>query len=190
MAFDNTEVEIKLALTEEEYFRLTNLLAKITSNQKESKQIDEYFTPANRNFLDPKFPCEWLSLRQRGEKIILNYKHWWPEGQETFTHCDEIEVKVVDYSQTKKALETLGIKSLVTVVKVRLTYNYQNEFEIFLDSVNDLGWFIEIEALKNFGSIQTTRQKLFELAEQLGCDISQPDKRGYPYLLLKKKGLI
>ena len=63
-------------------------------------------------------------------------------------------------------------------------------FEISLDSVKELGHFIEIEAMKDFGGVEATREKLFEFAKNLGVDTSNLDLRGYPYQLMKKKGLI
>jgi len=59
-----------------------------------------------------------------------------------------------------------------------------------LDSVKELGNFIEIETIKDFGTVENVRERIFEFAKFLGVDISEPDKRGYPYLLLKKKGLV
>ena len=66
---------------------------------------------------------------------------------------------------------------------------FQDEFEIGLDTVKDLGFFIEIESIKDFGSVEKTRKKIFEFAELLGIDHSR-ELRGYPFLLMKKKGLI
>jgi len=59
--------------------------------------------------------------------------------------------------------------------------------EISLDIVKKLGYFIEIEAIKEFGSIEKTREKLFEFAKDLEIDLSKIEKRGYPLLLIKKK---
>ena len=66
---------------------------------------------------------------------------------------------------------------------------YNDEFEIALDDIKDLGHFIEIEAIRESGSVEETRKRLFEFAEQLDIDISKTQKRGYPYLLMKKMGL-
>ena len=68
--------------------------------------------------------------------------------------------------------------------------NHKDEFEIALDKVKDLGLFIEIEAIKDFGSVEKTRRELFEFAKSLGINVKNVDKRGYPYLLMRKRGLI
>jgi adenylate cyclase class 2 len=190
MVNNNIEIEIKIPLDEDIFFKVKEKLQKIAKFVKKSKQIDEYFTPAHRDFVEPKFPFEWLSIRKRGNKIILNYKHYYPENVEVTTHCDEFETEIKDPEQLEKIFSVLDFKKLVTVEKERETYICNDEFEIVLDKVKDLGFFIEIEAIKDFGSIENTREKLFEFAKNLGIDVSKTDKRGYPYLLMKKKGLI
>ena len=84
----------------------------------------------------------------------------------------------------------MNLKKLVVVEKQRQVYTYNSEFEIGLDSVEGLGKFIEIETTKDFGSVEKAREKLFEFAKFLGIDISKPDNRGYPSLMMKKKGLM
>jgi len=191
MANEHIEIEIKISLDENSFFKVKEKLKKIARFEKISKQIDEYFTPAHRNFVDPEIPLEWLSIRKRGDKNILNYKHWYLLGKSQIaTHCDEFETEVKDSGQLKKIFSVLDFKKLITVEKEREIYVYRDEFEVALDKVKELGLFIEIEAIKDIGSIEETRKKLFEFAENIGIDISKTDKRGYPYLLMKKKGLI
>lgn len=190
MAHNNTEIEIKLKISQDEYLNTKNLLEKIAVFKKISKQSDQYFTPENKNFIEPQFPFEWLSLRSRGDKTIINYKHWHPENSKNVTHCDEFETEIDSLENIKKIFEVLNIKNLVTVQKERLVFEYQDEFEIGLDQVNDLGFFIEIETIKDFGSVDIAREKLFNFAQMLNLDISNPDMRGYPYLLLEKNNLI
>lgn len=190
MAHNDTEIEIKILLDKDEFFKIKEKLEKIARFVKRTRQSDEYFTPSHRNFVEPRFPFEWFSIRKRGEKVILSYKHWYPENTETTTHCDEFETEIRDAEQLKKIFSALGFKELVTVEKDRETYTYNDELEISLDIVKELGYFIEIEATKDFGSVEAAREKLFEFAKNLGTDISKEEKRGYPYMLMKKKGLI
>lgn len=190
MANDDIEIEIKFPLSEDTFARVKEKLQNIAKSVKSIKQVDKYFTPLHRNFVKPKFPFEWLSIRRRGNKVILNYKHFYPENAEETTHCDEFETEVEKPEQLEKIFSSLDLEKLVTVEKEREKYIYNNEFEIALDKVKELGNFIEIEAIKNFGDIEATRKRLFEFAKKLEIDISKIDKRGYPFLLMKKKGLI
>ena len=189
MPVDDKEIEIKISLNEKEFLRARDETAKLAKFAGSSEQSDEYFTPSHRNFVEPRYPFEWLSIRKRAGKSILNYKHFYPENAEIATHCDEFEAEISDAEKLKKMLSSLNFRSLVTVEKEREVY-LSDDFEIAFDKVRDLGWFIEIEAVKNLGSVEETREKLFEFAKKLGINVSEADKRGYPYALMKMKRLI
>jgi len=190
MAHNNIEVEIKLKLTETQFVAVKDRLCKIATAKKDSSQADEYFTPAHRNFLDYDYPYEWLRIGQRGGKTILNYKHFHPENTMPFTHCEEFETEVTSPERLQKIFSSLDIKPLVTVDKKRESFAYKDEFEVALDTVKELGHFMEIEAMKDFGSIEETRKRLQSFAESLGVDPKTSVERGYPYLLMEKKGLL
>lgn len=190
MASKGIEIEIRFQLEKEKFLEIKEKLEKIAKFEKKSHQIDEYFTPPHKNFAEPKFPFEWLSIRKRGEKSILNYKHWYPENVKLTTHCDEFEVEIKSSEQMEKIFSALGFKKLVVNEKERESYIYNDEFEIVLDNVKELGFFIEIETIKDFGSVEIAREKLFEFAQTLGIDTSNPDERGYAFLLMKKSGII
>lgn len=190
MVKDDVEIEIKIPLSKSAFLKTKIKLKKIAKFSKRSHQIDEYFTPVHRNFVAPRYPFEWLSIRRRGDKVVLNYKHFYPENTKIFTHCDEFETEIAREDKLQKIFSALNFKILVTVDKIRETYISNDSFEIALDKVRGLGDFIEIEAKKNFGSIGVTREKLFEFAKNLGIDITKTDLRGYPFLLMEKRGLI
>ncbi|VVB80769.1 CYTH domain protein [uncultured archaeon] len=190
MANNNKEIEIKIPVDNKTFSRVKERLSTLAKFEKKSNQTDSYFTPCHRNFVEPKFPFEWLSIRSRGGKNIICYKHYYPENAETNTHCDEFETEIVSKDQIEKIFSVLNFKKMVTVEKERETYLFKDEFEIELDDVKELGCFIEIEAVKDFGSVEETRDKLFQFAKKLNVDASKADKRGYPYLMMKKKGLI
>lgn len=190
MSHNDTEIEIKIKLDKESFSKVREKVENTAKFVKRVQQTDEYFTPAHRNFVELKFPFEWLSIRKRGDKAILNYKHWLPENAEVHTYCDEFETEIKNPDSLRKIFESLDIKSLVIVDKEREVFTYEDEFEIALDVVKDLGYFIEIEIMKNFGSVEKAREKLFGFAKILGVDTSNPDLRGYPFVLMEKKGLL
>jgi predicted adenylyl cyclase CyaB len=187
---NDTEIEIKIPIDESKFKELKQRMEKMAKFVKSSQQSDDYFIPCHRNFLEPEFPFEWLSIRRRGDKAILNYKHFYPENAEIQTHCDEFETEIKNPDKMGKIFSALNLTKAVTVDKTRDIYMYNDEFEIALDSVKDLGHFIEIETMKDFGSVEAARNAIFAFAKSLGLDISKTDERGYPYLLLKKKGFI
>jgi predicted adenylyl cyclase CyaB len=190
MAENDQEIELKFKLDKEEFLRIKKNTSKIAKFVKSVGQKDEYISPPHRDFLKPRYPFEWLSIRERGNKTILNYKHFYPEEVEVHTHCDELEFESENAEQLRQLFSALNFKTSVVIEKQREVFNYNDEFEIALDTVKELGCFIEIEALKHQETVEKTREKLFEFAKTLGIDIENSDKRGYPYILMKLKGLI
>jgi adenylate cyclase class 2 len=190
MAHGNTEVEIKIPVDEETFARTREMLVKIAKPMGTSKHSDTYFTPSHRNFVGLRFPSEWMSIRTRDDKAFLTYKHWHPHNSENQTHCDEYETVLSNPEQLERIFSVLNFRKLVTVEKTRELFVYNNELEIALDVVKDLGRFIEIEALKDFGGVEETRKRLIDFSARIGIPNPKMDKRGYPYELMKKKGLI
>jgi len=190
MAYDDREIELRFQLTEEQFNQLKDKVHKTAKFIRLSGQRDVYFTPAHKNFVKPKYPYEWLSIRERDELAVLNYKHFYPEEADIKTHCDEYNVEISDSVRFNKIFKSLDFKILVVVEKRRWIYEADGKYEISFDNIKDLGFFVEIEALVDFGGVEKTRKGLFDFTQGLGIDISRLEKRGYPYMLMKKKGLI
>lgn len=119
MAHGDTEIEIKIQLKEDVFFRAREKAKRIARFVKASQQADTYYTSSHRNFLEPEFPFEWLSIRKRAGKNILNYKHFHPENARSHTHCDEFEVEADSVEKLEMILSVLGARKLVTVEKER-----------------------------------------------------------------------
>lgn len=190
MASNDIEIEIRIPLEGKTFEKIKQKLLKIAKFAKSTQQVDDYFSPCHRNFVAPTFPFEWLRVRKAGNETVLNYKHFYPENAEKKTHCDEFETVIKNTDSLEKIFSALDLKKLVTVEKQRETYNYNNEFEVALDTVKELGHFIEIEAMNGVGGINATIEKLSEFAKELGIDVSKANDGGYAFLLMKKKGLI
>ena len=169
MALNNQEIEIKLPITKLQYKKINNTLSRIGKLIKFSQQEDIYFTPKLDSFLNVKFPYKWLSLRKRDSKAILNFKHWYPENTKYTTHCDEYETQIRDSNQLERILKALNFKKIVTVEKKRRVYNYQKKFEISLDIVKDLGYFVEVETIKDLGSVENAYKHILAFCKKLTC---------------------
>jgi len=190
MANNNIEIEIKVPVDKSLFLEVKSKLGKIARFEKDVKQKDDYFTPVHRSFTAPEFPYEWLSIRKRDGKCIVNYKHFYPENVEVTAYCDEFETEIGNAGGVEKMFSALNFKKLVSVEKEREVFVFKDMFEIALDNVKGLGYFIEIEAVKDLGSVENARKEIAEFAKTLGVEGSKADKRGYPFLLMEKKGLI
>lgn len=188
MATENIEVEIKFEVDKESFLRIKNKMKIIGKFIKKSYQSDEYLTPAHKNFLDFEHPYEWLRVGKRGGKTILNYKHWYPENVEIADYCDEFETEITNPEQLQKIFNVLNFKRVVTVEKKREVYEY-GMFEVSMDEVTDLGYFVEVEALKILETPEKTREKLLEFAKTFGVANFRVHG-GYPMALMRKNRLI
>lgn len=184
---NNIETEIRVKLTEKEYQELELFFINRSQFLNETKQVDTYFQPTYRNFVNKEkifnkeVITEWLRIGQRGNKNILNYKNWYDN------YCDEYEVEIDDVESLSKIFKILGIEEIAIVDKVRKTYFYLNKYEIALDYVKDLGYFIEIEVKKYTRDAMTEYDQLLKIAKDLSLNLNAIDKRGYPYYIIEKK---
>lgn len=189
MAKNNTEIEIKTPVSRADFLRIRTYLEKEARFVKSSHQIDTYYSPLGKLFLKPKYPYEWLSIRERGGKVAINYKYWHPEGKRVVTHCDEFETEVSDKAQTEKIFKALKLEKLVAVEKDRSVY-VKTGLEIALDQVKDLGYFVEIESLDNRGGVEKTMQKILKFAKsKLKITKLIDVQGGYAAELMRRKGM-
>lgn len=185
---ENIEIEIKIKIDEATYNRCKSFLEKNATFINASGEVDQYFNLSHRDFVATEYPSEWLRLREKNEKITLNYKHWYPENSPNATHCDELESSIWNADSFIKIFAAIGVVPLVKVAKNREKYIFKDEFEVSLDFVEELGYFIEIEYVGKSTSIEEANIQLREIAQALNVDLSQKDNRGYPYWMLERKG--
>ncbi len=186
----NIEIEIKIAIDKQIYSTCKEFLCKHAQFIKEDREVDQYFNSSRRNFVALEYPYEWVRVRTKNTRVTLNYKHWHPKNSSISTHCDEFETDVSDQEALVKILKALGVKLLVIVDKHREKYIYGNQFEVSLDYVRELGFFVEIEYVGKDISILEAQGRINEFAKELNLDLSRRDNRGYPYLMLDKMGFL
>lgn len=175
------ETEIKIKLQESEYKNLEKFLDKNAKFINETNQEDTYFQPKYRKFLknSEEEIDEWLRIGIRGNKKILNYKKWYQNK-----YCDEYEVNIDDEENLNRIFNVLDLESIAVVNKTRRKYMYKEKYEVSLDYVVDLGYFVEFE-VKNYDDTTLSEyDKLIQLITSLNLDLANIDKRGYPYHLI------
>lgn len=178
------ETEIKIKLSEIEFNKIKEIMDNEATFLNESNQLDTYYQPVHRRFLKDNEDNveEWLRIGLRGNKKILNYKKWYDN-----MYCDEYEVEIDDELNLDRIFKIIGLEEIVKVNKKRLTYFYLNKYEVALDYVEELGYFIEIEVKKYSLSALEEYDELLKVAKRLGLNLDNIDKRGYPYHLIYNK---
>ena len=179
------DVEIEITVNIENNKPLIGFLEKNAEFKLKKHQVDEYFSPAHRNFIEVRPVKEWLRLRDENGKYTINYKNWHYDKNGKSYHCDEYETKVEDLNQIKKILAVLNFKSLVKVDKIRKTWIYK-DYEVDMDSVKKLGDFVEIEYIGKDENIDPKKitEEMIDFLKNLGCGKIKRDYIGYPFRLL------
>lgn len=178
---NDIETEIKIKILKEEFQKIEIFMKNNAQFLKNSNQMDTYYQPTHRKFLNDgeEMINEWLRIGIRGNKKILNYKNWYNN-----MYCDEYEVEIDNEENLDKIFKILGLEKIAVVHKVRSTYFYLNKYEIALDYVKNLGYFIEIEVKNYDEELVKEYDKLLKLAKDLNLNLNHIDKRGYPYHLI------
>jgi len=184
---NSIEIELKFPLLNKE--TVIEKLNSLGVMEKQESQKDTYYLPPNKNFLDANPISEWLRLRESSSKFTITYKKWHNTQGKNAVSCDEFETKIDDLSALKNILANLDFKAIIVVDKLRRSWQH-NQTEISIDEVKDLGDFIELEAKGDFSSVTEAERHMKNILKQLGAEIQEQDYEGYPYRLLKKKGLV
>lgn len=180
---ENIEIEIQVKIEKEK--PLLEFLQKNGAFQSEKHQIDQYFSPAHRDFLSVRPVKEWLRLRDASGRYSINYKNWHYDDTGKSHYCDEYESDIADIEKFRKILDALNFRPVVVVDKVRKIWTYK-DWEIGIDSVKNLGEFVEIE-YKGKGKKPNPEKITSEMTsflKELGCGKIERNYVGYPFQIL------
>ena len=179
----NVEIEIQAVI--ESPKEVERKLRKVGKFIKTRKQVDKYFVPPQRNFFTKEPPIEYLRVRCEKDKNHLNYSflHFGKNGW--LRKTDEYETLIGNPETVEEIFKKIGLIPKITVIKTRKYFNCGN-FEVVLDQVKGLGNFIEVEAKKNFGSVDKTRKACLTFLNNLNIKYRVKPQMGYPRMLYRK----
>ena len=186
------EVELKFAVSERAALerRLVELGGQLAEPQE---QVDRYFAHPCRDFAQTD---EALRLRRVGDSVAITWKG--PRIDAATKTRREIELNLVPLSATLHAaptlsswtelLEALGFRRVLEVAKrrqpVRLVWQGA-EVNVALDTVAELGEFLELEIMAEQGEVPAARACLESLAQELG--LGATERRSYLELILQSQ---
>ena len=179
---ENVEIEIQVKVENSQ--PLLEFLDKNAQFKEENRQIDEYYSPAHRDFAAARPNKEWFRLRDSSGKYSLNYKNFYYDSEGKSTYCDEYELVLGDANQMRKILSSLNFKNIIIADKVRKSWDYK-DWEISMDSVKGLGDFVEIEYKgKDDADPKQIAAEMIKFLKDIGCGKIQRNYVGYPFQLL------
>ena len=179
-----SDKEIEIQVRVSDIKKLKKFLDEKAKFIGEKYQKDEYFSPAHRNFLAQKSVAEWLRLRDSDDSSIT-YKNWHYAKNGKSHYCDEYESKIENIDQLRKIFKALDIKLIVTVEKTRSLWNYK-DYEIAIDTVTDLGDFVEIEYKGSDSPADPGKitDGMIAFLKKVDCGKIERNFVGYPFMLL------
>ena len=180
-----------MQLEVEQKYRLASfadVTAQLTSLgcrfEKTLSQADLYFAHPARDF---RATDEALRLRRSGDEVCITYKG--PKLDTTTKTRREIELPIANgeqgYEAYRELLTVLGFREVREVCKERLpgVLAWEGEMvHVALDTVPELGTFLELELLATPAEVPLAQARLASLAEAL--NLTQPERRGYLSMLL------
>ncbi len=171
------EVELKAKLDNSKEV-VAKLLSLGASLVKSTSERDVYFNHPCKDFSSTD---EALRIRFTEGKLTLTYKG--PKLSPRSKTRRELSV-VVSSSEVLSILKALGFKEVAEIRKNRRIYKLEHAV-VFLDDVEGLGSFVELEAIPNaFSSINEAERYLLDLAEKLEIPRSSFTRKSYLELLL------
>ena len=179
----NIEVEIQAKI--ENPREVEYKLKKVGEYLRTRKQTDKYFVLPQRDFFAKDPPIEYLRVRYEQDKNHLNYSFLHFDKKGWLKATDEYETLIERPEIVEEIFKKMGFIPKVTVSKIRKYFNC-GDFEVTLDKVEQLGNFIEVEAKKNFGSIDKTRKACQNFLDNLKIKYEIKKLQGYPYMLYRK----
>ena len=183
---DSIEIEMKLEIEKNKYEELLKFFKSEKAKHISKKQHDIYFSPEKPAFFGGDIDDECIRIRIQKDKYILCYKKIYMGNDEEDIHIVEYETEVSNLDATINILKGVRINKICDLIKERDSFIYKNLFEISLDNVKDLGYFVEIEIYDKNIPINEANQLLLNLVKELNLDITRRNLKGYSYLMYDK----
>ncbi len=125
-----------------------------------------------------------LRIRVQEDRTIFTLK----KNRSNELDCIEKEIDIIDKDTLAEMIELLGYEKTVEIHKKRRKGKY-HEYEICLDEVAGLGFFIEVEKISDEDGLVVQRE-LFDFLKTLGVGEEDRVFIGYDSLMLLKNSTL
>jgi adenylate cyclase, class 2 len=175
------EVEAKVKIKNPRKFIKT--ISKLAKFQGKIKKVDNYYTLENRK----TYPKKSLRVRKYGDHYKVNFKRSFP--YESNVHAkNELEFNVSDISNFLELISDFGFKPWLKKEKVTHLYNVKPNFNIEVNYVKKIGWFLEFEYLvSKKRHIKKARAEILRIMSIFDFKSKDIIKSGYTRLLWNKR---
>ena len=178
------EVEQKFHLLNHDQLR-QRLQEESAKRLGDQRQVDVYYNAPHRDFLADNSISEWLRIRNEDGAFSVTFKRFLPIHAPVKSHCDEFESTLSDGEAFQKLFEALDFKELVTVDKQREEWAL-DEVVVALDTVKDLGSFVEFEYKgESAQTVDEAHDIIKACIKKLGAKLGDTHT-GYPHQVMMK----
>lgn len=178
----NQEIEVKAKLQNPDAVRQA-LTARGCVFSEPITQHDTVFIGPDVSYEQKKPGSIYLRVRETPKGATFTMK----QTIKNELDCAEAETAIADPEAMKQALSTMGYTHAVTVQKSRQTCSCDG-YTICLDTVVDLGDFIEVEKLVDGEADgEVVQQELISFLQTLGVPETDRVLNGYDTLLYRLK---
>lgn len=183
------EILVEIKSTKEEVIKA---LAGFESHGVK-RVTDLYFVDPLRDGLKPDNNYRLRAsfrLRKKENQFFMAYKNDCFNDNDEWLYSDEHEIQIEDFDIAVHIIENLGLKELVKIENEKYVF-ITPDYEIVFEDVKDLGYFMEVECLKEVSDDQVskTKDEIRGFISGLGLDVGKEMSAGKPELMLIKKGL-
>ena len=158
----------------------------------EEKIMDTYFYDTNKissKQTKDKELGECLRLRSKNQKIYVSYTIDKYDEEGNWLYAQHFETEVPNVQAALSQFNQANLKEMMTIRKIRNHFTNGN-YELFIENVEALGNFIEIEKIINDDrDILALKKEMKEFAGTLNIQMSDVLKTGKPEMMLKKLNL-
>ncbi|ELY57993.1 adenylyl cyclase CyaB [Natronococcus amylolyticus DSM 10524] len=148
-------------------------------------QADTYYDAPHRSFpeTDEALRIRTERLEDGPDENRLTYKG--PLVDDASKSREEVETAVGDGEKVDAVLTKLGFEPAATVRKERERFALEG-YTITLDSVEDVGEYVEVETeVDDESALEDAREGVFDVLERLGLDPDDQLRTSYLELLLE-----
>jgi adenylate cyclase, class 2 len=178
------EVELKFPIRDASDVTL-QLIARGATPGRVVHQYDVYFRHPSRDFQQTH---EAFRIRRYDDDVFITYKG--PVLDKETKTRREIEIAVgrrpEDFDRMQELLVMLGFEPVRPVEKTRALFHLAwegRDLELAVDSIDDLGTYLEIESMAEENDRDAARDAILRLAKRLG--LKNPERRSYLALMLE-----
>ncbi len=181
---------------------LADIVKKIEKHNKNNNDIfifkgtkatvDTYFESEKFNDLTPGSDGRLLSslrLRDKDGIFYITHKKDIFNQDNIWLYSEELETEVGNIKMVDEILKKLHLKELLKINNTKTIYE-NSKYEISIEDVVDLGFFVEIEFKLN---VEILKEKVFEIKNnirelvlELDFCVGDEENAGKPELLLKQ----